>query len=130
MVANYLILSKLKKNDFLNDKSYINFYKNICVPLFQKDDDDDSESNRLLLLIKFIFDNEQFKEIKEQKKINQKDIEVLFYGYRYCLNEISEKHKNKEAEYIYTYLYDQDNLEHIDEKFYPGSDTKEEPYYH
>ena len=78
--------------------------------------------------MKFIFENERYKEIKDEYKINQKDIYVLFYGYRYCLNEISEKHK-KDDEYIYTYLYDQDNLDHIDEKFYPGSDTKEEPYY-
>ena len=127
MAANNLILSQLKKNDFENDKMYINFYNNICEPLLKKDDDE-SDVNRLLLLMKFIFENERYKEIKDEYKINQKDIYVLFYGYRYCLNEISEKHK-KDDEYIYTYLYDQDNLDHIDEKFYPGSDTKEEPYY-
>ena len=131
MAANYLILSNLKKNNFENDIIYINFYKNICVPLVKKDeeDDDESENNRLLILIKFIFESERYKDIKKKYKINQKDIEVLLYGYRYCLNEISEKHKNGELEYMYSYLYDADNLEHIDEKFYPGSDTKEEPYY-
>ena len=129
MCANNLILSQLKKNNFQNDKSFINFYNNICEPLFKKNDEDNqSEGNRLLLLIKFIFESERYKEIKNEYKIDQKDIEVLFYGYRYCLNEIAEKHKNGE-EYIYAYLYDQDNLEHIDEKFYPGSDPKEEPYY-
>ena len=127
MAANNLILSQLKKNDFENDKMYLNFYNNICEPLFKKDEEE-SDGNRLLLLIKFIFENERYKEIKNEYNIKQKDIEVLFYGYRYCLNEISEKHKNDE-EYIYSYLYDQDNLDHIDEKFYPGSDTKEEPYY-
>jgi len=131
MAANNLILSQLKKNDFENEKSFINFYNNICEPLFKKDDDDnESEGNRLLSLIKFIFQNERYKEIKNENTIliNQKDIDVLFYGYRYCLNEIAEKHKNDE-DYIYTYLYDQDNLEHIDEKFYPGSDPKQESYY-
>ena len=127
MAANNLILSQLKKNDFENNKIYINFYNNICEPLFKKDDDE-SDANRLLLLIKFIFDCDRYKEIKQEYNINQKDIDVLFYGYRYCLNEISEKHKKNE-EYIYTYIYDQNNLDHIDEKFYPGSNTKEEPYY-
>ena len=127
MASNNLILSQLKKNDFENDKMYINFYTNICEPLFKKDDDE-SDTNRLLLLIKFIFENERYKEIKREYNIKQKDIDVLFSGYRYCLNEISEKHK-KDEDYIYTYIYDQDNLDHIDKKFYPGSDTKEEPYY-
>ena len=127
MAANNLILSQLKKKDFENDKIYRNFYNNICEPLFNKDDNE-SDTNRLLLLIKFIFNSERYKEIKQEYNIEQKDIDVLFYGYRYCLNEISEKHKRNE-EYVYTYIYDQDNLDHIDEKFYPGSNTKEEPYY-
>ena len=128
MVANYLILSKLKNHNYENEKIYINFYNNICEPLFKKDDDNESEDDKLLLLIKFIFESERFKEIINTHKIEQKEIEVLLYGYRYCLNEISEKHKNEE-DYIYSYLYDQDNFEHIDEKFYPGCDTKENSYY-
>ena len=130
MAANNLILSKLKKNGFENEKIYVNFYNKICEPLFKKDEDNESEDNKLLLLIKTIFESEQYKEIKNEDKIKikQEDIEVLFYGYRYCLNEISERHNNQE-DYIYSYLYDQGNFEHIDEKFYPGGNTSELPYY-
>ena len=65
LAANNLILSQLKKNDFENDKMYINFYNNICEPLLKKDDDE-SDANRLLLLMKFIFENKRYKEIKDE----------------------------------------------------------------
>jgi len=126
MVANNLILCKLGQKDFEKDSNYINFYNNVCEPLFKNNDEE--ESNKLLILIQFLFENEKYEEIKKEYKINEKDIEVILYGYRYCLNEISEKN-NDEEEYIYSYLYDPNNLEHLDEKFYPGSDTKDEPYY-
>ena len=127
MAANNLILSKLNQKDFENDNIYINFYNNVCEPLYKKDDDEE-ESNKLLILIQLLFESEKFKEIKKDYEIETKDIDVLLYGYRYCLNEIAEK-KNDEEEFIYRYLYDPNNLEHLEEKFYPGSDTKEEPLY-
>ena len=128
MAAYNLILSKLKQKDFETDNIYINFYHNVCEPLFKKDDDGE-DSNKLLLLIQFLFEKEKYLEIKKAYKINPEDIEVLFYGYRYCLNEISEEYNDKE-DYIYTSLYDLYKLDYLDKNFYPGSDTKEEePYY-
>ena len=80
-------------------------------------------------MIKLLFESEKYKEIKENYKIAPKDIEVLLYGYRYCLNEIANEYKNNDKDYIYLSLYDQYKLDYLDEKFYPGSDTNEEPYY-
>ena len=127
MAAYNLILSKLKQKDFEIDNIYINFYNNVCEPLFEKDDDGD-DSNKLLIIIQFLFEKEKYLEIKKAYKINPEDIEVLLYGYRYCLNEISEEYIDKD--YIYSSLYDLYKLDYLDKNFYPGSDTKEEePYY-
>jgi hypothetical protein len=124
MAAYKLILSKLTNEDFINDNSYINFYPNVCEPLFLKDD---SEDNKLITLMKFFFDKETFSTIKKEYSINSEDIEALLYGYRYCLNEA----KDKEEDYIYSYLYNRNNISFFDQKFYPGSDNnnQEEPYY-
>ena len=76
--------------------------------------------------MKYIFDKETYQEIKKEYSINSEDIDALLYGYRYCLNEV----KDKEEEYIYSYLYNRNNVNDFDQKFYPGNDTnKEEPYY-
>ena len=123
MAAYKLILLKLKKEDFENDNSYINFYPNVCEPLYRKDD---KESNKLITMMKIFFDKETYLKIKNQYSINSEDIESLLYGYRYCLNEV----KDKEGDYIYSYLYNRTNLSYFDKKFYPGSDNnKDEPYY-
>ena len=124
-VAAYnLILSKLKQKDFEIDDSYINFYQNIIKPLYEKNDDDD----KILVLLQFLFDKDQYSDIKKAYEINYEEIDILLYGYRYCLNEMSIEHEDKNKEYIYSYLYE-DNSD-FNEKFYPGSDTKqEEPYY-
>ena len=128
MAAYNLILSKLKGKKFETNEIYINFYNNVCEPLFKKDDEEE-ESNKLLILIQFLFEKQKYLEIKKTYKINREEIDVLLYGYRYCLNEISEEYNDKE-DYIYLSLYDQYKLDYLDKYFYPGSDTKEEePYY-
>ena len=127
MVANNLILSKLNNENFENDKSYINFYLNVCEPLYRKDNDDDNGNKKLIALMKFLFEKDTYKEIKKEYSIDSEDIDALLYGYRYCLNEV----KDKEGDYIYSYLYNKNNLIDFDQKFYPGNDNnnKEEPYY-
>ena len=126
MAAYKLILSKLKNKDFENDNSYINFYPNVCEPLYKKDNDEDNENNKLIILMKILFDKDTYSKIKKEYSINLEDIDALLYGYRYCLNEI----KDKEGDYIYSYLYNRSNLSYFDKKFYPGSDNnKDEPYY-
>ena len=123
--ANNLILSKLKNEKFENDKSYINFYFNVCEPLYN--DDNDNGGNKLFALMKFLFKKETYQQIKEEYSINSEDIDALLYGYRYCLNEVN----GEEGNFIYSYLYNKNNLSDFDKKFYPGSDNnnKEEPYY-
>ena len=46
-------------------------------------------------------------EIKKEYDIKPEDIGILLYGYRYCLNEISEEFK--EGENIYASLYNSFN---------------------
>ena len=127
-MASYdLVLSKLNNEDFENDNSYINFYSNVCEPLYKNDYEEDYERNKLISLMKFIFEKETYLEIKKVYSINSKDIEALLYGYRYCLNEVKEKKRGN----IYSILYNINNLSDFDQKFYPGADDnkEEEPYY-
>ena len=125
MAAYKLILSKLNNEAFENDNSYINFYSNVCEPLYKKDGDED-KSNKLIILMKSLFDRETYQEIKKEYSIDSEGIVALLYGYRYCLNEV----KDKEGEYIYSYLYNRNNVNDFDQKFYPGNDNnEEEPYY-
>jgi len=126
IAAYKLILSKLRKKNFENDKSYVNFYPNVCESLFKKDNDEDNESNKLIRLMKFFFDKGTYIKFKKEYSINPDDIDILLYGYRYCLNEI----KNKDENYIYSYLYSLNNLSDFSQKFYPGNDNnKDESYY-
>ena len=45
MVACDLILSNMNKKDFENENIYTNFYKNVCEPLYKKDEEED-ENNK------------------------------------------------------------------------------------
>ena len=113
MAAYQIILSKLKNKDFENDKSYINFYPNVCESLYKKDNDEDNENNKLITLMKFFFDKDTYIKFKKDNSINSEDIDVLLYGYRYCLNEV----KSKDEDFIYPYLYSFNNLSDFDQKF-------------
>ena len=116
MAAYKLILSNLNNEEFEDDASYINFYKNVCKPLYK--------DNKILSLMKYIFDKETYSKVKKENEINSEDIESLLYGYRYCLNEmVEEGDKN-----IYSYLYKKNNSD-FNKKFYPGNDNENKPYY-
>ena len=52
-------------------------------------------------------------------------IDSILYGYRYCLNELS----NEKVDNIYSTLYDKENINFLLDKYYPGSDGKDFPYY-
>ena len=127
MAANNLILSKLSEKDFESNDIYVNFYQNVCEPLFKSESQED-DSDKILDLLQLLFKKETYLDIKKSFEINPEDIEVLLYGYRYCLNEIKDEYE--QGDYIYASLYNISNVNYLEKKFYPGSDTKEEvPYY-
>ena len=45
LAASNLILYKLKEKDFETDDIYINFYKNVCRPLFKKEDEEEEDND-------------------------------------------------------------------------------------
>ena len=120
--SSNLILSYLKRKDFEKSEIYENFYKNVCKPLFENKND---EKSKLSNAIQFFFNPKKYEEIKKDFGINSVNIEAILYGYRYCLNELSEENEDG----IYSNLYVTNNINYLGEKFYPGSDTKDEPYY-
>ena len=125
LAAYNLILSKLNKKDF-DKEIYNNFYMNICEPLFKKSEGED-DNNKLFVIIQFLFSSEKYSDIKSNYKIDTSNIDALLYGYRYCINELAEEYEK--GEYIYSSLYNKNKIDYLKEKCYPGSDTKDEPYY-
>ena len=125
MMANNLIFPYLKEKGFEKSDTYRNFYNNICLPFVKLN----KINNKKSFLIKILFSPEEYeKTIQKYEIIN---IEGLLYGYRYCLNEISNEgeEENEKGEYIYSSIYDKTKFKYLSNKFYPGSDTKNEPYY-
>ena len=115
-----LILSHLKEKDFEQSDIYVDFYKNICEPVFDK-----NKKKKLSDVIQFFFNPDKYKEIQRNYGINSVNIESLFYGYRYCLSELSDENENG----IYSTLYDEEFINFLLEKCYPGSDAMIGPYY-
>ena len=107
LILSDLLLNKSKGND--------KFYKNICEPLF------DGEGQEILLKsIKLFYDPETFNNIKTTYEINSNNIGSILFGYRICLNEIY----NKKDRGIYYPLYIENNIDKINDKYYPGNDTE------
>ena len=123
IAASNLILLRLKSKDFENSEIYDNFYKNVCKPLFGEK----KNSN----LIEFLFNPKKYIEIKKEYEINSENIEAILYGYRYSLNELlsNEDDDDVNHDYIYSSIYNIGKSSYLSEKYYPGTDTKEEPYY-
>ena len=122
IAASNLILLRLKEKDFETSEIFDNFYKNVCKPLFGQ--------KKYSKLLEFMFNPKKYIEIKKEYEINSQNIEALLYGYRYCLNELSS---NEDDDYDnHDYIYSIDNLSkttYLSNKYYPGADITEEPYY-
>ena len=112
IVSYNLALTNLQINNSDNNND---FYDNICVPLFKE-----GENKLLLKAIQLFYEPNTYNKIKESNKIDSKNIKVLLFGYRFCLNEIS----NNNTKGIYLSLYNSDNIKYLKEKFYPGNSTK------
>ena len=78
-----------------------------------------------------MFNPKKYGEIKKEYGIISKNIEAILYGYRYSLNELlsDEEDDDNEHDYIYSSLYNLGKCTYLSEKYYPGTDTREEPYY-
>jgi hypothetical protein len=126
MVTSNILLLRLKSKDFETSEIYKNFYKNICKPLYEK--------NKYFNLLQFLFNPDRFREIKEKYNINTMNMEAILFGYRYCVNELladdmDDDDNDNEKDYIYLSLYDRSKIGYLSEKYYPGSDTRDEPYF-
>ena len=126
IASSNLVLMRLKREEFKNSEIYSNFYENICKPLYNK--------NKYSVLTQFLYNPKKFGEITDKYNINSNEIEALLYGYRYCLNELltdegDDDNNDNDKDYLYSSLYDKSKNNYLSEKYYPGSDTRDEPYY-
>ena len=114
--SSNLILSNLNLKDFAESSIYKNFYKNICEKLF-------TTNTKLLEGIKLLYDPDKFKEIKKYG-VSTRNIHILIKSYRYCINELWENDDKS----IYQFLYNKNNVNKYNNKYYPGNDIKPIPY--
>jgi len=90
------------------------------------------EKNKYLNLIQCLFNPDEYTKIKEKYNINSINIEAILYEYRYCIKELLADDievVNNDSDNIYLSLYDKSKISYLAEKYYPGSDTKDEPYF-
>ena len=126
IAACNLVLLHLKREDFKTSEIYLKFYENICKPLYDK--------NKYSTLIQILFNPKKYEDLITIYNVNSNNIESILYGYRYCLNElisddIDEDNNENDKDYLYSSLYQKGNINYLAEKYYPGSDTRDEPYY-
>ena len=121
IISKNMVLSYLNRSDLKETKLFSNFYENICKPLFE------DQKRELSKVIRFFYEPEKYKELQKTYNINSSDIEPLLYGYRFCINELFSKKEDEDG--IYYPLYFKKNLDYLTKRFYPGNDTKNEPYY-
>jgi len=108
-----MILSCLKLKNFGNSDFYINFYKNVCIPLFKS-------NNNIFPAIQIFYDPEKFENIKKNYGISPENIEKLLYSYRYCLNELNSNKNDS----VFGFLYNKRNIDKIKDYYFPGNDIK------
>ena len=84
---------------------------------YLKKSEEEEENNKLFALIHFLLNSEKYSDIKSNYKIDTSYIDVLLYGYLYCLNELAEEYEKDE--YIYSSLYNKSKIVYLKEnKFY------------
>ena len=105
VTSNNSILANLQKENSNLDN---NFYDNIYYPLFKGE-------KLLLMAIQLFYNKTKYYEIKEKRKINPNNIKLLLFGYRYCLNEISNKNNSKS---IYYSFYIDNNIKYLQNNFF------------
>ena len=107
-----LILSYLKNNYIEDSAFYKNFYKNVCIPLF-------NEKERLFDAIKILYEPQQYKELKKKYDINSDNLRIILYSYRYFINGLNSNKKDS----IYSVFYNRNLSESkINNKYFPGND--------
>ena len=113
--SQYLVI--LNQQITILDKQN-NFYYNVCQPLFQ-------DENLLLKAIDLFYKPQKLNEIKSNYNITNENINILSFGYRYCLNELFSKN----IKGMYYSLYDISKYNYQEKKLYPGNDIKINPVY-
>ena len=106
---------------------YINFNKNVLVPLFK---DYNYDYNKIYRALQLFYYNEKFENIVKEFKLNNRDLKILLISYRFCLNEIYSQldKENKSNIYYKLYLTTKTNLENIN-CYFPGNDISEKGIY-
>ena len=106
---------------------YLNFNKNVLVPLFK---DYNYDYNKISKALQLFYYNEKFDSIVEEFKIKKTDLEILLISYRFCLNEIFSQLDKENQSNIYYKLYQitKTNLDGLN-CYFPGNDIGEKEIY-
>ena len=110
---NYTLLN-LSHLDTKKTENNKKFFDKICYNLFYSSD------KIFYKAMELFYNPQKFIDIKKIYSIDSTNIIPLLYGYRYCLNILSEK----KSRGIYYLIYCDNNITYLKENFFPGNDTK------
>ena len=122
-----LIYFYFNSDDSREKNIYLNFNKNVLVPLFK---DYNYDYNKISKALQLFYYNEKFDNIVKEFQLIKSDLKILLISYRYCLNEIySQLDKGNESKIYYKlYQITKTNLDNIN-FYFPGNDIGEKEIY-
>ena len=108
--------------------SYYDEHKKFCTfckPLLENNY---RNNPQLLNLLNLFYDSETFKEKIFYELINKNSLEIIIYGFRYCVQSLSYiNNTNDNGKYLYKSLLTKENIEEVlNEVLIPGIDTVED----
>ena len=114
-----MILSNLKQKHFTESPIYINFYKNVCTPLFKN-------KEKLFNAIKILYESKRFEKLRNELGLTPDNLNVILHSYRYFINELNSPSNNS----IYNIFYGRYlSIKKINDNYFPGNDIKDIPIY-
>ena len=120
------IISNLGLNNYLSEK---NEYQPFCTWIKNLFNVEYKINENMRKLLNLFYDDLTFmnkmreKLLDENKIINQQLLETLLYGFRFCINTLTN---NRNEKYLYRTLLQKDNNDVIKGCFIPGIDIKED----
>ena len=111
--------------------SFIEEHKKFCdyfKPLLENNNNY-KNNKQLLNLLYLFYDSDTYKEKIFYDLINQNSLELIIYGFRYCVNSLSsinDDNKNSKKSLYQSFLYEESIEEVLNQSLIPGIDAIED----
>ena len=126
------IIANLGFKNYIIDKDEYSNFSSFIKSLFDSENGENILTNKLKRLLYLLYDIDIFK--KKTKKIlmddndiiNPQIFEIILYGFRLCINVLSNSDDHGDKNYLYKSLLEKNNSEVIEKSYIPGIDISED----